>query len=274
LRRFRQFLRNNFFSGLLVTVPFAVTIACLAWIWQQIDGRLSSFFEFITGAQSNEGPWAKLYHGITQSVFGEMIVPILGLALIFLLIVTVGLVIRSIVGRYVLNSVEAAISRLPVVGMLYGSIKQLGESFISGDGQSKFQRAVAVQFPCPGTWAIGFVTGPGDNVLRFVPKEKNALNTTPMLTVFVPTTPLPTAGFTLVVPVAETMDLEMSVPDALRMVVSGGMISPNDNRKLAVEKSSPAAQPPSFPAPQESRAGGTSEKLSPMQDSAVINTSI
>ncbi len=150
---------------------------------------------------------------------------------------------RSFIGRKMLKNIEVGVSRLPVVGMLYGSVKQLGDAFISQDGKSKFQRAVAVQFPCPGSWAIGFVTGPGENVLRYVPKDKNTLSLTKTITVFVPTSPLPTAGFMLVVREAETMELDMSVQDALKMVVSGGMLAPTDSDEVRPGTALPLKKP-------------------------------
>jgi uncharacterized membrane protein len=239
----RNFLRRNFVTGFLVAVPFAVTTACLAWVWQQIDGPLNSFFHLVTGNPSNEGPWYKVYHALTASKFGEAVIPLVGLLLIILVVVLLGMIMRSFIGTQILRSIELGVGRLPLIGMLYGSIKQLGEAFISREGKSKFQRAVAVQFPCPGTWAIGFVTGPGDNMLRYVSKEKNALSGMAMVTVFVPCSPLPTAGFTLIVPVAETMDLEMTVQDALKMVVSGGMLAPIEPQ-LGLD-AKPLPKPPS-----------------------------
>lgn len=240
----RQFLRDNFITGLLAIVPAAVTLACLGWIWKQIDTPLSKFFQLVSGgSEADLGPWTKFYRAVSNSDYQNTIGPLIGLILIIITVMLIGLVMRSIVGRFFLSLLESAVGRLPLIGMLYNSVKQLGEAFISKDGQSKFQRAVAVQFPCPGTWAIGFVTGPGDNVLRFVPKDKNTLRVTPMLTVFVPTTPLPTAGFMLMVPAAETMELSMSVQDALRMVVSGGMIAPGESSKFKkAERESLAAE--------------------------------
>src|SRR5947207_660082 len=152
LNKTRDFVRRNFVTGFLVAVPFAVTIACLAWVWQQIDGPLSSFFQYVTGTQPSEGPWYKLYHALTASKFGEAVIPLIGLILIFFIVVLLGVIMRSFIGTQILKSIELGVGRLPLIGMLYGSIKQLGEAFISRDGKSKFQRAVAVQFPCPGTW--------------------------------------------------------------------------------------------------------------------------
>src|SRR5947207_3391315 len=134
----RQFLRNNFIAGLLATIPAAVTVFFLVWLWQQIDGPLSKFFELISGGtrDADMGPWSKFWRGLTTSQYRETIVPIIGLVLILVLVMLIGVVMRSIVGRFFLGTFEAMLSRVPLVGMLYGSVKQLGEAFITKDGES------------------------------------------------------------------------------------------------------------------------------------------
>ena len=245
----RRLLHDYFITGLLAVIPAALTLACLAWIWQQIDGPLSKFFLLVSGGSDTDLPWTRIILAITDSQYEKIIGPLIGLVLILIAIMLVGLVMRSFFGRIFLSLIEGVIARVPLIGMLYGSIKQLGEAFITKEGHSKFQRAVAVQFPMAGSWAIGFVTGPGDSILRHVPTEKNTLRPETMLTVFVPTTPLPTAGFMLVVPASETLELNISVQDALRMVVSGGMIAPGESHKLsAIKKESLAAELEKIPA--------------------------
>ena len=231
-KEIRKFLRTHFVTGLIVAVPFAVTIACLAWVWQQIDPPLSTVFRIVTGTETQEGPWSK---------YRTTVVPLIGFLVSVMMVTALGVIMRSVFGRRLLKKIEAGVGRLPVIGMLYGSVKQLGDAFISHDGKSKFQRAVAVQFPYPGAWAIGFVTGPGDNVLRYVSSEKDTGRFEKTITVFVPTSPLPTAGFMLVVPASETLELDMSVQDALKLVVSGGMLAPIDAPKEnALEVKAPA----------------------------------
>jgi uncharacterized membrane protein len=127
--------------------------------------------------------------------------------------------------------------RVPLVGMLYSSVKQLAEAFIGDDGKSKFQSAVLVQFPMKGSWAIGFVTGSAtgplaDTMSAPLREEAEGLGLPPpdIITVFVPTTPLPTQGFTLVLPRTETRTLPISVEEAIKLVISGGIIAkPGDS---------------------------------------------
>jgi uncharacterized membrane protein len=134
--------------------------------------------------------------------------------------------------------------------MLYMSLKQLGVAFMTPEGHSKFERAVAVQFPYQGCWAVGFVTGKAIGVWEELkrsagksggqarpdtaaPLESETKNE--LLTVFVPSSPLPTNGFMIVVPESETRPLDMPVPDALKLVVSGGIINPGESRRAPQE---------------------------------------
>ena len=220
------FLRANFFAGLFVAVPFAITIVFLLWVWTKVQEPLVAIFK--TASTQTEMPWSSILNAIQTSQLSGLFIPLISLTVVLIAILLLGIAARSIIGRVALISVEAVVEKVPVVGLLYTSMKQLGEAFRSTDGQSKFQRAVAVQFPYKGSWAIGFVTGKSANVL---PIPKAAGSTAELLTVFVPTTPLPTAGFMIVVPEDETIPLEMPVQDALKLVISGGIISPGESQK-------------------------------------------
>jgi uncharacterized membrane protein len=228
IRLIYSFLRKNFLTGFFVAVPFALTIGFMIWLWVQIDEPLQQIFNV---AGKREGmPWYRMYIAIDKSEAKDFIVPILGLCILLFAILVLGIIVRSIIGRMALGGLENIVARLPIVGMLYMSLKQLGEAFITTDGKTKFQRAVAVQFPYKGVWAIGFVTGKGAQFMPTPPGEPG-MDRKVVLTVFVPTTPLPTQGFMLVVPEDETLELDMSVQDALKLVVSGGMISPHESHR-------------------------------------------
>ena len=219
-----DFLRANFFAGLFIAVPFAITIVFLAWIWSQINQPLIAIFK--TASKTQEMPWSGILSAIQSSDLSALFVPLVSLTLVLSAILFLGILARSIIGRVALMSVEAVVERVPVVGMLYTSMKQLAEAFRSTDGHSKFQRAVVVQFPYRGSWAIGFVTGKPGSMLP-IPREKD----NDLLTVFVPTTPLPTAGFMVVVAEDDTIALDMPVQDALKLVISGGIIAPGESQK-------------------------------------------
>lgn len=239
-RALRDFLRTNFFAGVFLAVPFAITIIFLAWVWGKIHGPLKQIYE--NAVSREDMPWSDIGMAIQDNNYGMLVVPLISLALVLLAVLILGIIARSIIGRMMLLSVENFVARLPVVGMLYSSLKQLGEAFISEDGTSKFQRAVAVQFPYKGVWAIGFVTGNAADIqahMKNTPPEARKI-----LTVFVPTTPLPTQGFMLMVPEEETRELNLTVQDALKLVVSGGMIGAGEShRRKSVTASIPARAP-------------------------------
>ena len=231
MRIFRSiisFLRANLFAGFFIAVPFAITVGFIVWLWIPVDLTVRRVFDI---AGSNEElPWYRVYAAIRNSRYDDIFIPIIGLAILLTAILVLGIMARSIIGRMALVGVENVVGRLPLIGMLYMSLKQLGEAFITTDGKSKFQRAVAVQFPYKGVWAIGFVTGKGAQFMP-PPEGEAGLDRKVVLTVFVPTTPLPTQGFMLVVPENETLPLEMSVQDALKLVISGGMLSPSESHR-------------------------------------------
>ena len=226
-RAFRDKLRSDFFAGLFIAVPLAITIVLLAWLWEKIDKPLQGVFK-IAGDGTQETPLFRLFYAIRSSQFQQVFVPLVGLAIVFFGVLALGILARSIIGRIALNGLESVVARVPIVGLLYMSMKQLGEAFVTTDGHSKFQRAVIVQFPYKGCWAIGFVTGKALNVLPVPLPENSKID---LLTVFVPTTPLPTQGFMIVVPEDETRTLDMPVQDALKLVISGGIISPGESQK-------------------------------------------
>jgi uncharacterized membrane protein len=167
LRALRDFARVNFLAGVFIAVPFAITIVCLAWVWGKLHGPLKKIFE-VTITDENM-PWSDIGMAINDANWGMLVIPLIGLALVLFSVLILGILARSILGRMTLMAIENLIERLPVIGMLYMSLKQLGEAFMGSDGTSKFQRAVGVQFPYKGVWAIGFVTGNAEAIQAQMP---------------------------------------------------------------------------------------------------------
>jgi uncharacterized membrane protein len=247
VRGIKQFFRANFLAGLFVAVPFSITIVFLVWMWGKLQQPLERFFDFTLS--SNEGaPWMGFVEAIEKSDARQLLIPLISLILLVIAILLLGILARSIIGQIALNGIENLVGRLPLVGMLYKSLKQLSESVMGSDGHSKFQRAVAVQFPYPGVWAIGFVTGRGANFVPDHPTLFPSEGRNDLLTVFVPTSPIPTAGFMLVVPEKDTINLNVPVQDALKLVVSGGILESKDgagrpsNVTLAIDRTIQASQ--------------------------------
>ena len=222
LRSIRTFLWSNLLAGLFIAVPFAITVILLVWVWQQVDGPLAQIIAL--AEQPHHAPWTRILEAIKVSHYREIILPLVSLGLVLAVVVVLGIVTRSIIGRVFLQSLENLVARLPVVGLLYTSLRQLSEALASANANDRFKRAVAVQFPYRGCWAIGFVAGRAD---RFMPRQVlNGELAPESISVFVPTTPFPTAGFMIVVPENETIALEMSVKEAFKFVVSIGMAGP------------------------------------------------
>ncbi len=230
----RDFLRANFFAGMFIAVPFAFTVSLLVFLWGKINKPLAQIFDVVI---TEEMPWSEIGAAIGESSYGRLLVPLVSALLVLLAVLILGILTRSIIGRMVLAGFEGALGRMPVVGMIYTSFKQFGEAFITGDGESKFQRVVAVQFPYKGCWAVGFVTGKADAFLPTLPGQPEGAAKIEMISVVIPSTPFPTTSFMVVVPESETITLDMPVKDALKLVISGGVINPGESNRLKKEGS-------------------------------------
>jgi uncharacterized membrane protein len=126
---------------------------------------------------------------------------------------------RNIGGRWLLDVGEDVLEAIPLAGAVYKTLKQLLETLLK-DTNGKFRRVILVEYPRPGIWAIAFVTGTMSN-------EIQAQMVRPVLSVFIPTTPNPTTGWYAVVPEDEVINLSMSIEDAFKVVVSGGIVAPS-----------------------------------------------
>jgi uncharacterized membrane protein len=240
IRRFRDFLRSNFIAGMFVAVPLGVTVAALILVWEKIDGPLKSVFDV---TQESGAPWERLFHSVSERPeYQSIIVPLLGLAILVMAVLVLGMLIRSILGQYLLSVFDGMLTRVPIAGTIYNALRQLAMAFVDDAGKSKFRRAVLVQFPVPGTWAIGFETGAAFEPLARAASgvdvaegagERDTGKEVEYVTVFVPTTPLPTQGFTLVVPRTGVRDLSMSVQEAMKLVISGGILTRSDETMRA-----------------------------------------
>jgi len=159
-------------------------------------------------------------------------VPGLGMLLTLLVIFLTGLLTRNFLGQRILRLWEAALARIPIVNSIYSSVKQVSDTLFSPGGKA-FRKALLVQYPRAGVWTIAFQTGtPAAEVVGHVAGE--------MISVYVPTTPNPTSGFFLMMPRAEVIELEMGVDEALKYVVSMGVVAPRAVRARAARvRSSP-----------------------------------
>ena len=212
-------LRGSFLAGLAVMLPIALTI----WLFWSLTGWIDGWVMPVIPARWHPDRWL----GINPRGVGVIIF------LIFTVIV--GWVAKGYIGRRLLRAGERLLDRVPIVRSVYGGLKQISETLLS-QGDSKFDRACLIEYPRKGLWGVGFVAGPAKGELDGLAPPGSR-----MMAVFLPTTPNPTSGFLLYVPETDVIYLEMSVEDAAKLIISGGLVYPPPRPPLAAP--SPAVQP-------------------------------
>ncbi|QPN62426.1 DUF502 domain-containing protein [Synechococcus sp. CBW1004] len=215
--RLQQDLKNDLIAGLLVVIPLATTI----WLATTVSRFVLAF---LTSIPKQFNPFNTL-NPLLQELINlglGLLVPLLGILLI-------GLMARNIVGRWLLEFGEGTLLRIPLAGSVYKTLKQLLETFLQGN-TNRFRRVVLLEYPREGLYALGFVTGTiGSAVQSGFPET--------MLSVFIPTAPNPTTGWYAVVPESSVRDIELSVEEAFRTIISAGIVSPDERDASANNRS-------------------------------------
>jgi uncharacterized membrane protein len=202
-------LRKYLFAGLLVWLPLAITVGVLMWAVGLMDGL---FHGILGGVQHVLPTSADNFLALLAGVPG------LGVVLLVLLLLVTGMFVTNMVGAWWLKQWNTLLSHIPIVKSIYVSVKQVSDTLFSTNGNA-FREAVLVQYPRDGSWTIAFVTGrPSGEVAAALPGEH--------LSLYVPTTPNPTSGFFLMVPRAACRPLSMSVDEALKYIISMGVVAP------------------------------------------------
>ena len=197
-------MKKYFITGLLVLVPLFITLWVLITLIHTMDQSLLLLPE----------AWQP------KHLFGFN-VPGLGALLTLGIIFVTGLVATNIFGQQLIVLWESLLARVPFVKTIYSSVKQVSDTLFSDSGNA-FRKAVLVQYPRLGSWTIAFVTGtPGGDVVNHLHGD--------YISVYVPTTPNPTSGFFLMMPKAEVIELDMSVDEALKYIISMGTVAPKDH---------------------------------------------
>ncbi|TXC65274.1 DUF502 domain-containing protein [Piscinibacter aquaticus] len=202
-------MKKYLIAGLLVWLPLALTI----WVLTSVLGLLDGMFGwFLTATQ------AVLPASATAPLEMLRRIPGLGLVVTVVALLITGIFATNIVGQWWLRQGSRVLNRIPIVKSIYNSIKQVSDTLFSSSGNA-FREAVLVQYPREGAWTIAFVTGkPGGEAAHHLPGD--------YLSVYVPTTPNPTSGFFLMVPRRDVIELAMSVDEALKYVISMGVVAP------------------------------------------------
>ena len=201
-------LKKFFVAGMLVWLPLTITI----WVLWQLLAVFDGIFRALVGAVSAIIPT------LTPGLDKLMHIPGVGVVLVLTAILLTGLLVANMVGQWWLARWDGLLARIPIVKSIYSSVKQVSDTLFSSSGQA-FRQAVMVQYPHAGSWTIAFVTGtPAGEVAEHLPGEH--------ISVYVPTTPNPTSGFFLMMPRADVVELRMSVDEALKYVISMGVVAP------------------------------------------------
>ncbi len=203
-------MKKYFIAGILVWAPMAVTIWVITWGLGLLDGVFGSVMQAIIAVFPSQFS-ADLQH------FRNL--PAVGIAIVVVVIMLTGLIAISFAGQWWMKVWDGLMNRIPVVRSIYSSVQQVSSTLFSGSGQA-FSKALLIRYPHVDSWVIAFQTG--------VPaKEVTAKLGEDYVNVFLPTTPNPTSGFFMIVPRAQTIELDMSVEEALKHIVSMGSVPPN-----------------------------------------------
>jgi uncharacterized membrane protein len=200
-------LKKYFITGLLVWVPLGITLWVLDLLITTMDQSLLLLPERYQ----------------TEKLFGVHI-PGMGVLLSLLILFATGLITANFIGQRMLQFSESLLGRIPVVKSIYNSVKQVSDTLFSSNGHA-FRQALLVQYPREGSWTIAFMTGrPGGDVVNHLPGD--------YVSVYVPTTPNPTSGFFLMMPQKDVIVLNMSVDEALKYIISMGVVAPATRRAI------------------------------------------
>lgn len=199
-------LRNIFFTGLLVLTPIVVTIYVFYQLFTKIDGLLGGKLVELTGKR----------------------IPGMGFVAVILLVLFAGVLARNFIGRKMLQLGERIVNRIPLINRVYSAVQQLSQAFFSGK-RAVFQKAVLVEFPKKGSYCIGFQTSETRGEIQRQTKKE-------LLSIFLPTTPNPTSGYLLFIPKDKVHPLQMTIEEAVKLVISGGSVLPRDRVEFRQEE--------------------------------------
>lgn len=189
-----QNFRSKIFAGLAALLPLYLTFFVIKFL-------------FVTLEEMSD-PLLKRFN---------LDIPGLGIILTVLLIYILGFLVTNFLGRKIFNLGERIVKKVPIVNMIYTTLKQITDTFTKGSTDA-FEGAVYIQYPRQGLWTMAFISG-----------ESKTKDGVPYYHLFVPTTPNPTSGFFLMIPQADTVATGMSVEDGLKTIISGGLLAPEEN---------------------------------------------
>lgn len=213
IKKVQRRFRTVFLTGFLVTLPIALTFFILNFLFSNLDALSPIFTHWLILAGA---PLPKGYR-----------IPFLGVIMTFIIVFFIGALTTNIFGKKLLHLWETIVEKIPFVRRIYKGTKQVVSSFTSVDTKS-FTKVVIIEFPRKGLHAIAFVTGKTRGELKNLTSENH-------INIFVPTTPNPTSGFIIFVDPSEIIELDMTIEEGIKYVISGGLVTPEDAHKLIEE---------------------------------------
>jgi uncharacterized membrane protein len=228
--------KTYFLRGLAVLLPTVLTIALFVlgykFIHDNISQHIANGLDWLIVRTAGQA-WVDEH--LAQN-WKEFALNVAGFLVALIGVIVVGALLASVVGKTLWRMVENFIMNTPILKQVYPYVKQVTDFFLTREQQKQlFSRVVAVEYPRKGIWSLGFVTGSGiEKITHNVKKE--------FLTVLVPTSPTPFTGFVIMVPKKNTIELDMSIEEALRFTVSGGVITPSGRQAVALPPDSDSEQ--------------------------------
>lgn len=216
-RRFKNNLRNYFLAGVLILMPFGITLLVMQWLFGWMAGFLRPMLLKIAALIARNPQLAT-----SPQLHLNMLASVLSVILLLVLVYFAGVIAQRVLGKKLIRLGEFLLLKIPVLRTIYGATKQ-AMTALSLPDKAAFRSVVLVEFPRPGMKALGFLTG-------FIEDS----NGTKYCKVFIPTTPNPTTGFFEMIPVNEVVQTTLSVEEAFKMIISGGILSPE---KLSIKNS-------------------------------------
>ena len=213
-------IRNYLVTGILVWVPVIITISVIAWGMGILQGIFTSVVDVIV---------TFLPANLASDVAKIKDVPGLGVILVLLVLFITGMMAANFLGQWFLRVMDSMLSNIPIIKSVYGSVKQVSDTLFSSSGQA-FRKALLVQYPRAGVWTVAFQTGtPSGQIAANIPHD--------CVSVYVPTTPNPTSGFFLIMAKSDVIELSMSVDEALKYIISMGVVELETSTSQSLESS-------------------------------------
>ena len=205
-------LKKYFLTGLVVLGPLGMTLLTVQWVIGMMDRLIL----------------ALLPDALHPSALLGRYIPGFGVIGTLLLVLLVGMLTANFLGRSLVAWSERLMGKIPLIKGIYGMFRQVTDTIFSKD-KGGFRKVVLIEYPRRGLWSIGFITGISEGELQQVTPHR-------LINVFLPTAPLPTSGFYVLVPEEEIVELRMSIDEAFKLVVSGGMVAPPDRNAVVLTR--------------------------------------